>query len=452
MKKIFLVTLQIISFFVMFFLLIIQEKMPDGFNLYTLLPLSFFLGAFFLYENFFSNSMRFKMTNIGIVLMFFFRMVLSPLFSALSNWYYEAVYAPMIGINLNLAILLISYECMISFLFLGLFSKTKDISLNENHHLKLFGNKTFYTIFILFGFFVFYLWGRNGLVSFGILTSEVGERIGDNTSQFLNLVIQIIKITCSLLFLLLLSKLQEKYMKHKNMLPVICAIVLAILNTSVIVGERRTIMLFTAISSFLLVIVIFKKYKVQILFWGIMSTVLLVGLASFYKTFLANQFGSYSDAFLNTNFSLTDISHNFQAYFTGPQNVSLAILMKRSQTPSFLNLIYDFARSIFGFSFLVRGSNLTLASELFNNVFYSSDNYKSGHILSSVGYGYYYFGPVLAPIFTVFHIKLSIVIEKTLNNARSYESVYFFSYILSRIIFNIYYSTPSMIVFITQNI
>ncbi|WP_347095461.1 hypothetical protein, partial [Enterococcus faecium] len=70
----------------------------------------------------------------------------------------------------------------------------------------------------------------------------------------------------------------------------------------------------------------------------------------------------------------------------------------------------------------------------------------------SVGYGYYYFGPVLAPIFTVFHIKLSIVIEKTLNNARSYESVYFFSYILSRIIFNIYYSTPSMIVFITQNI
>ncbi|MBR8696487.1 hypothetical protein I8F94_11510 [Enterococcus gallinarum] len=100
------------------------------------------------------------MTNIGIVLMFFFRMVLSPLFSALSNWYYEAVYAPMIGINLNLAILLISYECMISFLFLGLFSKTKDISLNENHHLKLLEIKLFYTIFILFGFFVFYLWGE----------------------------------------------------------------------------------------------------------------------------------------------------------------------------------------------------------------------------------------------------------------------------------------------------
>ncbi|MGX7132233.1 O-antigen polymerase [Enterococcus songbeiensis] len=451
MRKILLIALQGISLFVMFFLLILQDKLPDGFKLYTLMPLSFFVGTFFLYKNFFSTSMRFLLTNIGILIMFFLRMVLSPLFSALSGWYFEAAYAPMIENNLSLAILLISYECFISFLFLGLISKPKVINQTEKYDLKLIGNNLFYIVFILFGIIVFLLWGRNGLVSFGILTSDIGERIGDNTNQFLNLVIQIIKITCTLLFLLLLSLLQKSYTQKKSFKLVLFAIILAVLNTSVIVGERRTIMLFTAISSFLLIIVVFKKYRNQILLWGILSTLILLGLASFYKSYLANQFGSYSDAISNTTFTLSDISQDLQAYFTGPQNVSIAILTRRSHSPNFLNLLYDFARSFFGFNFLVKDRDMSLTSELFNNVFYSSNNYKSGHILSSIGFGYYYFGAILAPIFTIFHIKLSTIIEKILNKSRSYESLYFWSYILSRVIFNIYYSTPSMIIFITQN-
>lgn len=454
MKKIVLILTQIISLLVIVFTIASLNSLPDGYELYVLLPLSYFIGSSFLYSLVLSKELKYPLSTYGILLMFFLRTVISPYASIASGWYVEAIYAPFINVNIALSIKLIAWECLLSLIFMSfIFRKdgTKLDNTDDYNDIRLKGNKLFYLLFIIFGIICFFLWGRE-LVSFGFLSSNEGERIGDNTNQFLNLVIQIIKISATFIFLLLMQKLQLKYSKNKKLKYALAGIFLAILNTSIIIGERRTIMLFTAVSSIYLVVVVFKKYKNLLVLIGGISAITLLGMFTFYKTFVANQFSSYSEALMNNDFSLEDLAHNLQAYFVGPHNVSISVLLSKTTELNFLNMIYDFFRSIFGLSFLASGLDSNLTSQVFNSIFYNSDNYQSGHILSSVGYGYIYFGFLMSPVFTLFHLTICRFFEGLLKKSKSFEGIYLWSYILSRIILNVYYSTPSMIVFITQNI
>ena len=75
-----------------------------------------------------------------------------------------------------------------------------------------------------------------------------------------------------------------------------------------------------------------------------------------------------------------------------------------------------------------------------------------GYLLSSVGYGYIYFGLVLAPVVTFVNVFLLSFIEKRLKNAGSIEMTYIWAFIFMRFGFGILGSLPPLVSLCTRYI
>lgn len=444
------IILSSISFIICFFN---QNSVPKGYEYVSLLPLVFLFGfSVFLVP--ILNQKKFLLTIHAFVALSFVRMVMIPLISVLSGYFRTADYGSFTAESLEIAVWLMIYEYIIAIIFILLLIRTKKTnklqldSLNSKIHLM--GNKSVYVGFILFGLIVYLLWGLpEGLIKFVAISSDTDQRFGDETSTFYTLITQIIKITLVCVFLLAIAYFYKRYKHRFKNVYVNLAILFAMLNVSLIVGERRTMLLYTGISSIIVLLVAFpeNKRKVLTILGGTALALLL--MMSVYKHFYAFNFGSYSAAIKDSDISLSYISQMLHAYFGGPQNTSWIIDMKNLYGTDFFNLIFDIMRSTFGLSFLMKGSG-TLTSVEFNNFVYGADT-QSGHLITTIGYGYYYFGFVLAPIFTCINLWISKTLENLLNRSTSFEELYLWSYLLSRLLTFMFFNPPSIVSFLTIN-
>ncbi|MBV1710093.1 MAG: hypothetical protein KMY54_09565, partial [Erysipelothrix sp.] len=171
--------------------------------------------------------------------------------------------------------------------------------------------------------------------------------------------------------------------------------------------------------------------------------ILVVLFMSIYKHFYAFAFGSYSVAISQSNFDMRFVSTTLQAYLFGTQNVALAIKMNESLNLSILNLLYDFGRSVFGLSFLLK-DRLEITSQLFNTFIYGKTT-ATGHVISGIGYGYIYLGALFSPAIVWLNIFISVKLEKWLKSTKSYEMMYIVGYILIRFTTNLFATTPPLI-------
>ena len=123
-----------------------------------------------------------------------------------------------------------------------------------------------------------------------------------------------------------------------------------------------------------------------------------------------------------------------------PTNNSIPI---KKNNINMMNLLFDFLRSIVPISFFVKGMG-TLTSQMFNSYIYSGSQ-ETGHIISSVAYGYIYFGILFSSLFSVFNIAVSYYMEIKMNMSNSYEMMYLWGYVLMRFAFGMFMNTPALL-------
>lgn len=418
------------------------NKIVDGYSLLVLMPLIFFLIYIIVLIPIIKTK-KIIITVYMYLVRSWIRMVVLPSVMILSGNYYGIPYAIPSNTSIPVAISLIIYELVVSSIFLLIISlRVKKVRI-DGTSITMYGNKIVYAVFILLAAIVYLTIGRqNNLIQLFMISADSGVRYGDETNTMLVLATRIITVGVAFLFICLAYYFKRNYDKTKNKKYVNYAMIAAIMNIIIIVGERRSAILYSSFVSGYILIKMFPEFKKKILRTVIIAGGSVIILMSVYKFFNAFIYESYIESIRNSTIDLDWLSKTMQIYFGSPQNVAIAIDMKEAFNIPFSNLFFDFGRSTFGLSFLLKGQGV-LTSAYYNLFIYSSE-ITVGHVIPSIGYGYLYFGYIFSPIIICINLWLSSRFETLFIKSRSYEAMYVWGYILIRLA-SVYASTPPLI-------
>lgn len=394
------------------------------------------------------ETQTFKITVAFVIALSWLRLVATPFLSSLTGIYNGVSYINVSQNSIQISIMIVVYEFIISSAFLYLITKThakkEHKFYSPTQTLKLKGNKIVYALFLVVALILYLVIGRQmNLLEFFIISVDTSERFGDVQSTTLVLLRQIFKAAMIFLFVWFVSYCERKYRQTGDKSYILFSLALAILNVGIIIGERRSEQVYVCLVVMFILTIAFKEYRKQIILLITIATSIVLVFMSIYKHSAAYYYGSYSNAIQASPFDLQMITQVLQAYFFGSQNVAAAIEFSKSSDLSFINLLYDFSRSVFGLSFVLK-DKMIMTTEYFNSFLYGFSK-AGGHVISGAGYGYIYFGFVLSPIITCLNIFISTRLEKWFNNSTSYEMKYIVGYMLVRFATNIYVNTPPLI-------
>ncbi|AKG73461.1 hypothetical protein [Salinicoccus halodurans] len=439
-----IIVTSILSFLVSLFF---YQNVSPGYNNIILLPLIYL----FIYIIILQNLRRVPSYFVvyGIILMQWIRFVLMPPVIIMAGSMPGMAYINPSEFTLNLAILLMIYELIFTSVFAFFWfttRKKKLIFLSRDKDISFKGNKLIYSLFIILGIVLAITIGlNNNILNFAYIPIDETnqERIGDLTNTFLVLIRQIILISLFIIFLWTVHVAKKFYEKSSKSIYIDFAIIMALLNVIIIVGERRTVQIYTALVCIWILSKVFPYYKKRIIFnIGLVAFIVLFFM-SVYKFLAAYTSGSYITAIGSADMDIFWWSRTLQSYFFGPENIAATIEFSKIYSSSGENLIFDITRSIFGLSFLAKGDGI-LTSAAFNTYIYG-ENRQTGHVISAIGYGTIYFGKILSPIIAVINIIIAAKIEEFMKISKSYEMMFVWCYILVRFATNLFVSTPPLL-------
>ncbi len=346
--------------------------------------------------------------------------------------------------HLRLATVLISLEFIVSSIFLW-FMARKKIKIREKTRLHLSGSTFAYFLFGILAVFIFLYNLRRGvrLVNFLVIPAGSEERLGDIVDTSTVIARQIFLLATMIAFLVVTNYCVKRYNLTQKQKYFYISIIVALLNVCIIIGERRSAQIYTAFCCCYVLILAYPYKKKKILFWVCGTAGIVIIFMSIYKVFNAFAYASYEEAMNNAEFTIGGFSQTLQSYFLGPQNVALAIRFAKSSHLNLFNLIFDFCRSTVPISFLFKNSGVT-TSVMFNNYLYHGAQ-DSGHLLSSVGYGYIYGGILFCWCTMVLNIACALFCEKMLKTRKNYEEIYLWAYVMMRFVFSLIINTPALI-------
>lgn len=445
MRKLFNVLIVVTS--VISIVLCIRNLQHSAYNYLFVLPTTYIIIFPFI-NNLTSSAPNNIITTYMVMILMWLRMVLTPLYGASNDMF--MFIGDRTAEDIDTAILLIMYEAIIISITLYLFSNKERKYVNSI--VKLDGSPLVYWGLIFVAIVLFFTVGRHmQLFEFGIKTiGEDIDRAGDITDTKLIIVRRIISSGYLFLFMIFIEKMRMKYDEEgKNKYPYY-AIGAAILMICIIIGERRTAQLYIAFASCWTLIRLFPSSQKGIVRLISVAAVIVLSLMTIYKQFNAFLYDSYTEALMSTDVEDGLSPQLLDAYLYGVNTVSSNVAYGNIANLNITNLLYDIVRSIFGFSFLVKG-DMDLTSEMYNMYIYSGEQ-KTGLLLSSVGYGYAYFGFVLSPLFTIINIILMILLETKMRLCKSIEMCYIWAYIYMRFAFGFLGSIPPLISNTTQTL
>lgn len=442
----------LINLFIIFtalfsFIITLFDKAPLGYELLWIQPLAYT----FIYTTIYMKLIQSKKYSITVyltVILSWLRLVLIPFISVISGMYNGISYIDVSIESIKIANFLIVYEFIVISIFLfGLIhlkTNYKFGNYNLVKNIKLNGNKSIYAVFILFSIILYITIGRKmNIIEFFVISLNTQERFSDITSTSLVFLRQIFKVSMIFTFVWLSSYFQKKFNYTKKKKYVFYTIIIAILNVGIIVGERRSEQVYTLLVMVFILTKIYERYRKRIIISLSLVTVFILLFMSIYKHFSAFYYGSYLGAISTSNSDIRWLSQTLHLYFFSTQNVAVAIDFSKNDGLSLLNMLYDFGRSFFGLSFLLK-NRMIMTTEYFNTYIYGFTK-AGGHVISGLGYGYIYFGALLSPIIVCLNIFISIKLEKIFNRAKSFEGKYIFGYMLVRFTTNIFVNTPPLI-------
>ncbi|MBS4204800.1 hypothetical protein [Lederbergia citrea] len=411
--------------------------------IYTLVYISFFQAIF--------RNRDIRITSIILAILLFLKAVLNPVLISLAGPdYIGKRYIPLSNDMISLSIYVSAYEIItVSFFVFILSIILKGDNQEEiKKEWKLKGSKLFYLIYVVFGILIYIAMGRSAqVISFFVLSINDGHVPIENT--LLLLVRQIIVTAIIIAFLLVVNYSKLKYERTKSKIYINIAIIAAIVNIGIIVGDRRSVQIFTAILSIWILIKLYRLSMKKIVFSILLTTVIIFSLMTLFRWGAYSQ-GSYSAVLNETEFSIASLADYSQVYFGGPDSIATSLTFAENVGLDFKNLMFDFGRTIFGLNFLLR-ENMYLTSEMYNLFLYDG-NQKNGQLIFGTSYGYIFFGFIGAPIIILLNTTISIILEKLFRKTSSYEFAYLFGYCLLRMALNLLTNTPTIMTVITQQL
>ncbi len=420
------------------------------YNLIWFLPLIFC----FVYILVYLHLLRSK--NIFITKLFFgvfsfVRCVLIPLFIALAGPSYAGVrYITLPVSSIRFATLITVYEVLVASLFIYLLSKNnKNKIIDNTKNMRFMGNKKIYIIYLIFSVFLYLIFGRKTNLLSLFAFSLSGDKFSNIESAGLLFVRQVVVCAIIVAFIWSISYCKKNFEQTRKTKYVNLAILSALFNVSVIVGDRRSIQVYTALISIWILTKIFDEHKKRIIISICSVAFLVIFLMTMYRLG-AFKYGSYLAAYRESNLNITWLTNTLQMYFGGPDSVATAIVYGQNSNLGLLNIVFDFVRSCFGFNFVLKDLMYT-TTQSFNYYLYNGSQ-LTGQLIPSGSYGYIYFGLIGIPSIVCINIWISSVLEKLLYKTKSYEMAYVYGYSLIRISVAIYSNTPTVITFITTMI
>ncbi|MDT0698792.1 capsular biosynthesis protein [Staphylococcus chromogenes] len=334
-------------------------------------------------------------------------------------------------------ILLIVFEYFIGSFLLLILSKVFKSKLYSRQSFRLAGSKFFYIIFILVVIVIFMaVPSVRETVSFLIIKTNATGR-GEEATAGINVLLRMfLQLALCLLFLISSFSAYKKYMKDARFTYLVLPLILGLINVSLIVGERRSIQIYTLVAVLVIITLLFKKHskKVNIIILSLGAFILIS--MTLYKELYVFNFSSYSDALNSSNVNNIKFVDQLQSYFYGPHNVAASIAYLHYYDGSFKQLMFDIVRSVFGLNLLIDKSQF-ITSQLFNQLIYGNKQ-LTGHLISSAGYGYIYFGPLLFPIVIFTNLLFATSLEVFIRKTDSLEFIFIGTYLYMRVIFSLF--------------
>lgn len=439
------VTIFVVSSFIIsqIFTLLYFDSFPPGYHLMVVLPILYVLGYFLFFFDLIGKSSN-PFTLYGVFVMEWIRFILMPPFCAMAGNQNGVSYINPQVTSLNFAVIFMIIEFFSASIFCKIMIHPVYPKKTNPKDYVISGRKSIYYLFFTFTLGVFAIFGRGkGLVRFLIIKIQGGERVGDITDGTSLVIRQLILCSIFIAFVILAEYFYKKYSVSNNKIYFYGALIAAMINISVIVGERRSAQIYALICSIFILFCLFTSFRKKITVVLIFCSGIVLFFMSVYKFFGAFMFNSYSEAISNSQFDIPFISRTLQSYFFGPENIAISIDFFNSINQSLFQLFFDFLRSVFGLSYLFKSMG-EVTSVAFNSFVYGFQK-ETGHVLSAIGYGYGFLGPLFVPLFGILNIYISIKLETILYKLKSLELIYLTVYILTRFVTNLFVNTPPLI-------
>lgn len=439
-----------LSFFILAIITFIVLLLYDFSNTYKnlfLLPLAFLIAILFLYLSQ-KRKLDFSLTVFGYVFLSFLRLVLLPLIGSISGYYnITPSFVNVSSINLGILLMIVEHFTVSIFIFFlnYKFSKT---SYKHSSIYKLYGSKIGYIAFVFIAFLLFVFLGRNlNLFSFVFISLDQ-TRVGD-IADFDSLWIRsFISYGIDFLYILLIVILKNRFIKFRSKKYYYLSVILSMVMIFIIVGERRSSQIYTAFAVGFILYLFYPKQRktsIRIVFMTMLITLFFMTIYKSYNAFL---YDSYTDVISNLNIDLYKYSSILDSNFFGPNVIGRNLSNSTSSVFSFQQLSYDFFRSIFGLSQLLKSYSYT-TTQLYNLTIYNGAS-TSGYLYSSIAYGYYYFGFVFSYIFSFFSILIAFYLESRMKRTKYIEFAFLWTILFARSIMTIYSEPTTFINYSTR--
>ena len=414
--------------------------------LLVLMPMAYIVGKFII--SFIDNPnikfTKYVYNTLGVI-----RLIIIPMLIVISE---DKVIdnLPLGREYFNQSVILVSIEYVIGATFLYLFSilfsnKTK----NRDGQYYIAGSKVIYILFIISAVGLF-LWlpGAKESVSFLVIQTHNSGRGTEQVGSVVVLIRMLLQLALALSFIIASYSGYKKYKVNPKLKYLLIPLAFGLINISLIVGERRSLQLYTLVSVLVIVSILFKYHsrKINSLMFLVGASILV--LMTLYKELYIFNFSSYSAALEASSASDIKFIDQIQSYFYGPSNVASAIDYLNYYSGNFNQLLFDNARAIFGLNLFINHDHL-ITSQLFNQLIYGNEQ-LTGHLISSAGYGYIFFGSVLFYIVIAFNLLLACTFEVILHRAKSLELIFVGTFIYMKIAASLFGHTIPIITFVSS--
>lgn len=394
--------------FISFFIVLMDVDRPSYFKLLPILPLCFAIINMFFYKLYSKVP-----ENIGltlVVFLMFFRFSIAPMLMSLGS--YNLVIFDNLENNIPKSIFLFIYELiMIYIVFANKMSKDKFYIIKSNHKLKNFkikdSLKIIIIMLILFVILVFVLvpefkylfrtiFGLSDETYTYLVNSDIINTYGVSIYKRALMVIgvYIFRIVRLLFPVILIIEIYNKNKKNVGLVLCLSTIIIQFL----IVDETIARSVYYSFIMIMIIAYLYPHYnkKLLIICFAFGAATVFIYFFVRYKTSSYSSLMIYLSKVSDSYFSGINVTSGI---FNLPRNISL-----RSHF-----FIYDYLKSIpFG------NTLFNLETENISS-FFNDQNNVYGQIPTTISCGYYYFGFIFAPIYSIIFASIAYTSGKKIN-------------------------------------
>lgn len=235
------------------------------------------------------------------------------------------------------------------------------------------------------------------------------------------LIIQLAQIV---LTVSLLNLIYRFYRNDRKIWYLFLSIIIIVFSASFITGTSRFSVILPLTTGFFTLIILFKKYRKFLIGAASIIVLIVISLTTMLKRQTINSMNMSTKSSIS---GLEGMNTDLQLYFSGITNVAHAVETKITFVPFNFDAIFsDLLKNVPIINKVFESSSSALVN--YNEMFYNRI-LISDQILPNIGQGFLYFGPLLAPIFSVISVIVVMILDKQILKSDSVFEVYIFTYL-----------------------